>query len=92
MLDGEIAYRKGDMPRAIAALTDALQIEKQVAYMEPPEWPLPVRHALGAVLLEAGRVAEAAQVDERFRKAWAQADVTIGASCLCVAGAKAAKN
>jgi hypothetical protein len=31
-------------------------------YSEPPDWYFPVRHVLGAVLLEAGHPAEAAAV------------------------------
>jgi hypothetical protein len=31
--------------------------------------------------------AEAAKVEELFKKAWARADIQIGASCLCVTGA-----
>jgi TolA-binding protein len=31
-------------------------------YGEPPDWPVPVRHHLGAVLLEAGRASEAEEV------------------------------
>ena len=38
------------------------RIEDQGLYMEPPRWYYPVRQSLGAVLLEAGRPAEAEQV------------------------------
>ena len=31
-------------------------------YTEPPDWPQPIRHYLGAALLEAGRAEEAEQV------------------------------
>jgi hypothetical protein len=37
-------------------------LEDQLRYYEPPLWHIPVRHSLGAVLLQAGRPAEAEQV------------------------------
>ena len=36
--------------------------EDALRYNEPSDWPYPVRHTLGAVLLMAGRVAEAEAV------------------------------
>jgi len=62
MLDGEIKYNRGEVDAAVAALREAGRLESQLAYMEPPEWIQPTRHALGAILLEAGRVAEAEEV------------------------------
>jgi tetratricopeptide (TPR) repeat protein len=61
-LDGEIAYRRGDIDEAVKELRRAIALEDQLRYMEPPEWMQPVRHTLGAVLLSAGRVAEAETV------------------------------
>ena len=58
-LEGEIAYRRGDIDSAVAELRKAIEIEDGLYYMEPPEWMQPVRHTLGAVLLDAGRAAEA---------------------------------
>lgn len=37
-------------------------MEAALTYDEPPPWHLPVRHVLGAVLLDAGRAAEAEAV------------------------------
>ncbi len=39
-----------------------------------------IRHSLGAALLKAGRSAEAAAVEQRFTKAWAESDVKLSAS------------
>jgi tetratricopeptide (TPR) repeat protein len=36
--------------------------EDQLRYSEPPDWIHPIRHALGATLLAAGRPAEAEKV------------------------------
>jgi Flp pilus assembly protein TadD len=40
-------------------LTDAVRLEDALLYGEPPEWTVPTRQDLGAVLLEAGRPPEA---------------------------------
>ncbi|MCO6436736.1 MAG: tetratricopeptide repeat protein [Phycisphaerae bacterium] len=117
-INGELAYRKGDIDKAVSELREAIKLEDQLRYMEPPEWMQPVRHTLGAVLLDAGRYseaeqvyredlenwpengwslyglsrclrarganAEAARVEQRFRKVWSRADTPIGSSCKCV--------
>jgi tetratricopeptide (TPR) repeat protein len=113
-LTGEIAARSGRLEDAIAHFTAAMRVEDAQLYTEPPDWYYPIRHSLGAVLLKAGKPAEAeavyrqdlkrfpengwalyglaqalhaqgkhaeaAAVDERFKKAWATADVTLTAS------------
>jgi tetratricopeptide (TPR) repeat protein len=62
MLAGEIAYRRGEHERAFAHLRAAVALEDDLPYDEPWGWMQPVRHALGALLLEQGRVAEAEAV------------------------------
>lgn len=113
-LAGEIASRRAAHDEAVVHLRAAAALEDGMLYFEPPPWPLPVRHALGAVLLRAGRAAEAEQayredlkrfpengwalhglasslraqgknadasaMDERFKKAWAKADVQLTGS------------
>ncbi len=56
---GELEARRGDYPLALAHLERAVRLEDGLLYNEPPDWYFPVRHLLGAVLLEAGRPAEA---------------------------------
>jgi tetratricopeptide (TPR) repeat protein len=114
VLAGEIAARSGDAATAERLLRAAVAEQDTHWFTEPPPWYFPVRHALGAVLLQAnrpaeaervyredlknnpgngwalyglaqslraqGKTAEAAQADETFRRAWAQADVTLTAS------------
>ena len=114
VLAGELAARQGNYDQAIARLHRGVLLEDNLIYNEPPDWHVPVRQTLGAVLLEAGRPAEAeavywqdlrrnpdngwalfglmqslraqgrpeaaAQIETRFRKAWAAADVTLTAS------------
>jgi tetratricopeptide (TPR) repeat protein len=59
MLAGEIAYRRRRHDAAFAHLRAAVALEDALPYDEPWGWMQPVRHALGALLLEQGRVAEA---------------------------------
>jgi tetratricopeptide (TPR) repeat protein len=61
-LEGEIAYRKGDLRMAIARLREAVKREDALKYDEPPDVTVPSRHALGAVLLAAGRPQDAEAV------------------------------
>ena len=59
---GEIAAKRKDWDRAILHLDRAIRFEDSLIYQEPPDWHAPVRHNLGAVLLEAGRPDEAEAV------------------------------
>ena len=61
-LEGEIAYRNGDLDTAVAKLREAVKREDALKYDEPPDMTVPSRHALGAVLLAAGRPKEAEAV------------------------------
>ena len=106
--------RLGSAQTAPAQGDDRVRAGMQSVRTEPPPWYYPVRQSLGAVLLQAGRAAdaeqvyredlrrnpgngwslyglaqslraqgktgEAAQTDESFKKAWAQADVQLTAS------------
>ncbi len=59
VVEGELAAAKGKYDAAIASLDRAVRLEDSLAYNEPPDWPMPSRHILGAVLLDAGRAVEA---------------------------------
>jgi tetratricopeptide (TPR) repeat protein len=59
---GELAYAKGEALEGFAHLERAIRLEESLPYMAPPDWYFPVRHYLGAMLLEAGRPNEAAVV------------------------------
>ncbi|MCB9876542.1 MAG: tetratricopeptide repeat protein [Planctomycetes bacterium] len=61
-LDGEVEFRAGDPEAAFAALRTAVARNDALRYDEPWGWMMPPRHGLGALLLEAGRFAEAEQV------------------------------
>jgi pimeloyl-ACP methyl ester carboxylesterase len=114
VLEGEWQMRQGDAGAAIAVLREAVTLEDGMPYSEPPVWHHPPRQILGAVLLEAGRAAEAEavyredlqrfrengwslfglreslraqrrgheaeDVQRRFERAWARADITLTSS------------
>jgi len=58
-LMAEIAQRAGRFDEAAAHFKAAMAIEDGILYFEPPTWYYPIRHSLGAVLLQAGKPAEA---------------------------------
>jgi tetratricopeptide (TPR) repeat protein len=62
VLHAEIAAARNDTKTAVAELRKAIAIEDGLIYGEPPDWFYPVRHNLGAVLLEAGRARAAEKV------------------------------
>jgi len=62
VLAGEIDAARGSYDSAIAHLERAVRLEDSLVYTEPSEFHYPPRHALGAILLEAGRPAEAETV------------------------------
>ena len=62
LLDGELAYHKGDHDEAYAHLREAVRRDDSLSYTEPWAWMHPPRHALGALLLEQGHADEAEQV------------------------------
>lgn len=62
-LAGAIAAAAGDTERAIAELRKAVELDDKIPDLgESSIPPVPARHRLGAVLLAAGRPAEAAEV------------------------------
>ncbi|KAK0702957.1 hypothetical protein B0T26DRAFT_486224 [Lasiosphaeria miniovina] len=62
MLDGELEYRRGNVELGFGHLRRAIDLDDSLPYDEPWGWMQPTRHAYGALLLEQGRVEEAAAV------------------------------
>jgi tetratricopeptide (TPR) repeat protein len=62
MLRGELEYRKGNVDKAFEHLRKSVELDDNLPYDEPWGWMQPTRHALGALLLEQGRVEEAEAV------------------------------
>lgn len=59
MMRGELLFREGKREEAFAILREGIAYEDSLVYDEPPAWMLPVRHALGALLMSDGQYAEA---------------------------------
>jgi tetratricopeptide (TPR) repeat protein len=62
MLEGEILIAEKRLDEGLSELNLAVEQEDKLKYDEPPAWMIPVRHALGAVLMKAARFAEAEKV------------------------------
>ena len=59
MLTGELEYRRGNVDLGFSHLRRAIELDDNLPYDEPWGWMQPPRHALGALLLEQGQLAEA---------------------------------
>ncbi len=59
MAEGEVEYRRGHYERAFELLREAVRRDDALHYDELWGWMMPVRHSLGALLLDRGRVDEA---------------------------------
>ncbi|MHC4955621.1 MAG: tetratricopeptide repeat protein [Planctomycetota bacterium] len=62
MLAGETAFLSGEQEKGLSYLRRAVELEDELTYQEPSSWMMPARHALGALLLDAGLVDEAETV------------------------------
>jgi tetratricopeptide (TPR) repeat protein len=63
-LAADLAARAGRTDAAVKLLREAVALEDDLTYDEPPAWYYPMRQALGNALLAAGRAREA---EEMFR-------------------------
>lgn len=70
VLTAEIAASQDQPDVAISLLNEAVAIEDNLNYNEPPDWFFSVRHHLGAVLLKAGKYQEAEKVYRRDLQTW----------------------
>lgn len=75
-LAGEIAAEQRKFDKAISHLETAVRLQDALAYTEPDDWHYPARHSLAAVLMLAGRHAEAETVywddlSEHPKNGWA---------------------
>jgi tetratricopeptide (TPR) repeat protein len=62
VLSAEIHKSKKEYEKGIAAFRQAIAIEDNLNYNEPPDWFFSVRHHLGSTLLQAGKYAEAEKI------------------------------
>lgn len=61
-LMGEIEEAKGNLDSAVAHYGQAIELQDNLNYTEPPDWSQSIRLYQGAALLKAGRAAEAEAV------------------------------
>jgi tetratricopeptide (TPR) repeat protein len=66
VLAGQRLAANGQFDDATGKLQKAVQLEDGLGYDEPPDWYYPVRETLGAVLVTAGRPAEAERGQTRI--------------------------
>jgi tetratricopeptide (TPR) repeat protein len=69
-LEGELLFREGRKDESLAHLRAGVAREDALRYDEPPDWIIPVRHSLGAVLLATGKAQEAHGVYEEDLQRW----------------------
>ncbi len=62
MIRGEIAFKAGRHEEGLDHLRASVRLDDGLMYEEPWSWPQPSRHALGALLMEAGEINEAEAV------------------------------
>lgn len=62
VLEAEVYHGRKQYDRSIELFHKAIAIEDNLNYNEPPDWFFSVRQALGPVLLEAGKYADAEKV------------------------------
>ncbi|MEP5612556.1 MAG: hypothetical protein ABJP45_09920, partial [Cyclobacteriaceae bacterium] len=65
VLKAEIAQKQSDFVTAEALLLEAVIIEDGLSYQEPPDWFFSVRHMLGDLYLERGKIKEAVAVYQK---------------------------
>ncbi|MBN8185685.1 hypothetical protein JF540_03205 [Salipiger thiooxidans] len=62
MMLGELEYKRGNREAGLAHLRRSVALDDALPYDEPWGWMQPTRHALGALLLDAGQYEEAEAV------------------------------
>ncbi len=62
MMEGELAYKSGDVAAGLDHLRRSVTLDDALLYDEPWGWMQPTRHALGALLMDAQEFEEAEAV------------------------------
>ncbi len=65
LAQGEIAMAEDDPESAVGHFRNAVDVQDELPYTEPPFWYYPTRHSLGKALLAAGDAAAAEEVYRR---------------------------
>ncbi|CAN5449116.1 hypothetical protein BH09BAC3_BH09BAC3_32740 [soil metagenome] len=72
VLEAELNLKAGKHKEAIQLLTEAIALEDNLNYNEPPDWFFSVRHILGNVFLEMGDYKEAEKLYKEDLTYWAK--------------------
>jgi hypothetical protein len=70
VLEAGIEAKKQNFNSSISLLKQAVIIEDNLNYNEPPDWFFSVRHHLGAILLKAGKYKEAEKIYKEDLLTW----------------------
>jgi tetratricopeptide (TPR) repeat protein len=62
VLRGELEFARGHQDTGLDLVRQAMAVEDALVYDEPPDWMMPVRHTLGALLITAKHFEEAEKV------------------------------
>lgn len=72
VLEAALKEKEGKQSEAIQLLKEAILIEDDLNYTEPPDWFFSVRHVLGSLLLKTGDYAEAEKIYREDLFYWAK--------------------
>lgn len=70
VLEAQLKMNAGRNGEAIQLLSEAVAIEDQLNYNEPPDWFFSVRHVLGNALLQSGDYAQAEKIYREDLMQW----------------------
>lgn len=70
VLQSGIAIKQKQTDQGIALLKEAIDLEDNLNYNEPPDWFFSIRHHLGAALLNAGKYGEAEKIYLQDLQTW----------------------
>ncbi|MBS0032061.1 hypothetical protein ACTJJ0_31885 [Chitinophaga sp. 22321] len=70
VLSAEIAAKQHHLDSSISLLKEAVALEDNLNYNEPPDWFFSVRHYLGAAMLDAAQYGEAESIYRKDLQIW----------------------
>ena len=70
VLEASLKEKEGDIETAIQLLSEAIEIEDNLNYNEPPDWFFSVRHILGNILIKQGEFSKAENIYREDLQNW----------------------
>lgn len=70
VLAAEIASTQNQLDKSVSLLREAITIEDNLNYNEPPDWFFSVRHHLGKALIKSGKYSDAEKVYREDLQTW----------------------